>query len=124
MIYYLGPLLGVSSLAYIVYLGWSRKIITVLDLMKYAMIGLSVYYFSTTTVHPWYMSFLIAFSVFVPYKYAIVWSSMIPLSYIHYNGGLFQENYLLITLEYGVVVYFLWKDFGSKIKSRFKLDSK
>lgn len=124
MIYYIGPFLGVSSLSFILYLGWTRKIITVLDLMKYAMIGLSFYYFSTTTVHPWYMSFLIAFSVFVPYKYAIVWSSMIPLSYIHYNTGLFQENYLLIAIEYVVVACFLWKDFGSNIKSRFKLDPK
>ncbi len=58
---------------------------------------------STTTIMPWYVTILIAFSVFSRYRFPIVWSWAIMLSYTHYIGGNFQEHYGIILLEYSLV---------------------
>lgn len=118
LIHFIGPALGLISMIVVFYLSWTKKVLTIIDIAKYALIALSVYYFNTTTVHPWYMSFLVMLSVFVPYKYALVWSAMIVLSYSHYLGGGYQEKYLFITIEYIVVAYFIWKDIVSISRKR------
>jgi alpha-1,6-mannosyltransferase len=63
-----------------------------------------------STVHPWYLSTLVLLSVFVPFRYGIIWSGAIMLSYIHYWNNQYQEHYALIVLEYLMVLtYFLYE---------------
>jgi len=59
-----------------------------------------VYFLMATTVHPWYIITLAAISVFTSRKDALLWSFLVVLSYSHYDGGGFQENYIFIALEY------------------------
>ncbi len=77
------------------------------------LLVLSFYYFTTTTVHPWYVATLLALSVFTKYKFPLVWSFVIILSYLAYlnlNKADKSENLWIIALEY-VVVYgvFIWE---------------
>lgn len=71
------------------------------------LFAISVYLLFATTVHPWYITLPVALSVFTKWRYVMVWSGVAWLSYSHYWGGGFQENYLLIALEYVIVVVFL-----------------
>jgi hypothetical protein len=67
-------------------------------------IVLLIYLLFTTTVHPWYIIPLIAFSVFNDLKFPIVWSFFIFLTYAGYSENSFLENYWITGLEYIVVI--------------------
>ncbi|WP_242116924.1 mannosyltransferase [Aestuariivivens sediminicola] len=79
---------------------------------------LTFYFFSSTTVHPWYLTTLLVLSLFTPYKYPLVWSYVIILSYLAYvntNTGDKTENLWIIGLEYTIVYSVLiWEIFIKK----------
>jgi alpha-1,6-mannosyltransferase len=64
----------------------------------------SIYCLCVATVHPWYASFALFFSVFTKFRYPSVWTYFIGLTYIHYSYSTYCENYWVIALEYLVVV--------------------
>lgn len=64
---------------------------------------LTLYLAFATTVHPWYVTTLVAATVFTRFRYPIVWSAFIPLSYFTYRTLPYQENLWLTALEYSVV---------------------
>ena len=61
----------------------------------------------STTVHPWYVTPLLAFAVFTPYRYAVAWSGLIFLTYAGYSAVGFTENLWVTALEYVVVLAIL-----------------
>jgi hypothetical protein len=68
---------------------------------------LTFYYMLSATVHPWYIIFLVLLSVFTPYRFALVWSLTVVLSYYAYSNPVFAENLWLLAIEYIVVLGFL-----------------
>ncbi|MCH8319142.1 MAG: hypothetical protein IIA88_11730, partial [Bacteroidetes bacterium] len=64
---------------------------------------LACYFLLATTVHPWYITTLVALSVFSKYRFAIIWSALIPLTYMTYQTIPYQENLYLIMAAYLVV---------------------
>ena len=75
--------------------------------LKKMLFGYSIYLLLATTVHPWYVVNLVLLSVFVKnYRYALVWSALVIVSYSAYVNSPYQENYWLITIEY--IVVFVW----------------
>lgn len=58
----------------------------------------------STTVHPWYVTPLLAFTLFTPYRYALLWSGLIFFSYAGYAVTGFSENLWVTVVEYAVVV--------------------
>jgi hypothetical protein len=78
------------------------------------MWALFLYLAFATTVHPWYLCALVAFSVFTPYRFPIVWSAVVILSYYTYITTDYAENMWLVSLEYLIVyaylAYELWKN--------------
>ncbi|RSK44521.1 glycosyltransferase 87 family protein [Hymenobacter perfusus] len=71
---------------------------------------LTLYFLLATTVHPWYLTPLVALSVFSQARYALVWSGMAVLSYAAYQTSAYTENLMLVALEYGVVLVVLALD--------------
>jgi len=71
---------------------------------------LTLYFLLATTVHPWYLTPLVALSVFSRAHYALVWSGMAVLSYAAYQTSAYTENLGLVALEYGVVLLVLALD--------------
>ncbi len=82
---------------------------------------LSFYYFTATTVHPWYIATLLILSVFTKYKFPLVWSFVIIISYLAYANSNNQENLWIIGFEY-LIVYsvFIWEIFNMS-KDRWSL---
>lgn len=117
-IYYLVRAIGFKLLGYNIIgtYGFVMVIITVLFIGVYLIKNMhntstqqiinglliceSVYYFLSTTIHPWYIATLIALTVFSKYRFPLVWSFTIMLSYYAYGKIGFRENLWLITLEY------------------------
>lgn len=67
------------------------------------LLTLTVYWLLSTTVHPWYITSLVAASVFTPFRYPLVWSGVIVLSYSAYQATAYTENLWLTGLEYSLV---------------------
>lgn len=71
---------------------------------------LLIYLVCASIVHPWYLTPIIALSIFVKYRFVLVWSALIPLSYLTYSNSSFSENYWVTGLEYLVVLsFFIWE---------------
>jgi len=68
---------------------------------------LTLYYFISATVHPWYIIFLVVLTAFTKYRYAFIWSAAVVLSYYAYSLADFKENLWLLAIEYIAVFSFL-----------------
>ena len=67
----------------------------------------SVYFLFSTMVHPWYPAILILLSVLTKYKFPVIFSLLIPLSYFPYSLQNYDENMWVILLEYGLLLLFI-----------------
>ncbi len=77
---------------------------------EYWLFAFSIYFFLATTVHPWYLTTLVALSVFTFYRYALVWSGLAVLSYATYQTASYHENLNLTALEYSLVFgWLIWE---------------
>jgi len=65
---------------------------------------MTAYYLIASIVHPWYVIPMVFLGLFTRYSFPLIWSMLIPLSYITYADPNFQENYILIVLEYTIVI--------------------
>jgi len=68
---------------------------------------LTLYYFMSATVHPWYVIFLAVLTAFTKYRYALIWSAAVVLSYYAYSLADFKESMWLLAIEYISVFSFL-----------------
>lgn len=91
------------------------------QLITAMLLALSFYYFTATTVHPWYIALLIGLSVFTRYRFPLVWSAVIMLSYEAYSTPGFRENLWLIALEYTVVYGVMARELFLKRSIRWSL---
>ena len=71
------------------------------------MWALLAYFLFTTTLHPWYIAPLLMLSVFTKYRFVVVWTAMVFLTYAGYTATGFSENLYLVLLEYVVVIGYL-----------------
>ena len=98
--YIVGPLLSKIATVCIVLLALFRNYKTPLDVIKGMLFALVIYYFFATTVHPWYISMILVLSIFTNYKFGLIWTLLVPLTYSFY----ILDNVLVLRyLEYGVV---------------------
>jgi alpha-1,6-mannosyltransferase len=121
----IGSVTPILVILFVLIITFFRRNRTPIALITAMLLVLSFYYFTTTTVHPWYLATLLILSVFTKYKFPLVWSFVIILSYLAYvnlNKADKSENLWLITLEYAVVYgVFIWEVF---IKKAPKLEAK
>lgn len=102
-----GPLLGLSVFVIVLLLSLIRQNEKPRILLVSMLFAISIYYFLSTTVHPWYIAIPLIISVFTRYRFVVVWSMVVMLSYFAYSNEIFQENYWLIFVEYTLVIGFL-----------------
>ena len=103
----LGPILaGVSAIGILLFTALEHKP-RVNTWPRAAMFSFLIYFLCSPVVHPWYIGTLVALSVFTYYRFSIVWSGMIFLSYSAYGVLDVSENLWLVGLEYFVVLLVL-----------------
>ncbi len=110
-----GKILPLIVMGFIVCLSLFRKNHPFKAFLTAMLFGISFYFLLATTVHPWYIATPLLLSLFTKYKFPIVWSLMVILSYAAYGVEDVQENPWLIALEYtAVILFFLWELFVRK----------
>ncbi|MEJ2584166.1 MAG: mannosyltransferase [Robiginitalea sp.] len=66
-----------------------------------------LYFFTATTIHPWYIIFPLLLGIFTNYRFVILWSATVILSYSAYGTPEVEERPLILLIEYLPVFGFL-----------------
>lgn len=110
MIHWIGPMLMIAAGMGYVFL-YILQYLNDKGLMIRALFIFTILLFSSTTVHPWYLLLPICFSLFSPYRYAIVWSFLIVFSYMSYTTEPYHEWIWIVFLEYLILGVVMLIDF-------------
>lgn len=106
-----GKIMAFLTFSGVLFISWKSK-----NLFVGALAILTLYFAMATTVHPWYATNLLVIAIFTNFRYPIVWSYTIFLSYATYQTNLYQENLWLVALEYllvlGIMIYELRNNFS------------
>lgn len=74
------------------------------------LFAISLYLLLASTVHPWYAALPLALCVFTPYRWPVLWTALLPFTYITYRTPGFHENLWIVAAEYSLVIgYGLWE---------------
>ncbi len=110
-----GKILPIIVFIFVLMLSFFRKNKDFRQVLIAMLFSVSFYFLLATTVHPWYVATVLLLSVFTRYRFALVWSLAVVLSYSAYGSDGFAENYLCIAFEYIVVIgFFTWEFFINK----------
>ena len=109
-----GIMLAAISVSIIIVVAFRERAVSWQSLFSSMLICATVYFFFATTVHPWYLTTLVMLAVFTEYRYPLVWSLMVILSYVAYRTFPYSENLRLVAIEYGVV----WGWFTYEMRKR------
>jgi Gpi18-like mannosyltransferase len=117
----IGKIMPVLTITFLAIITFFRKNKTPQQLLTAMLFGLSFYYFTTTTMHPWYLATLLLLSVFTKYRFPLVWSIVMILSYQAYANDPWKENLWFVAVEYvvvyGVLAWEVLKLKGSKVST-------
>ncbi|MCM4166910.1 hypothetical protein KCTC52924_01765 [Arenibacter antarcticus] len=98
------PIIIISWVALITFIRNNKKVNTLIISMLWI---LSFYYFLSATVHPWYIIFLVLLSLFTEFRFPLIWSITIFLSYWAYSNPEYKESTILLIIEYIAVYGFM-----------------
>ncbi|CAA0169863.1 conserved membrane hypothetical protein [Tenacibaculum maritimum] len=106
----IGKIIPILAILFILGITFFKKNITIQQLIVGMLFSLSFYYFVSTTVHPWYLATLIILAVFTQYRFPIIWSLVIILTYQAYSNIPWKENLWFVFIEYSILYTFLLKE--------------
>lgn len=104
LIHYIGPFLGVSTVVLILRKAFLQKEFTLIEFINFSFYSFIVYLIFATTIHPWYLCIPISLSIFLPWRFVIIWSFLILLTYINYSYSPYFENLWIVGIEYTIVI--------------------
>ena len=102
-----GRITPILLLLFVAWITFFIKNKTPTALFSSFLLVLTVYFFQSTTVHPWYIINLVILACFTKFRFAMVWSGTVFLSYFAYSNASFKENNTLLFLEYAFVLAFI-----------------
>ncbi|MDO6811496.1 mannosyltransferase [Tenacibaculum soleae] len=106
----IGKIMPILTVLFLIGLSFFRNNKSTIQLITAMLFGLSFYYFTSTTMHPWYTATLLILSVFTKYRFPLIWSFVIILSYQAYANLPWKENLWFVGLEYIILyVFLIWE---------------
>ncbi|QNJ97135.1 glycosyltransferase family 87 protein [Constantimarinum furrinae] len=110
-----GMILSAIVFAGVLAMAFFRRNHSAVNLFTAMVLSVSLYFLLSTTVHPWYIATPLLLCIVTRYRFPLLWSILIVLSYSAYGNDAFEENMLLIAIEYAVVLgYAGWEIFFKK----------
>ncbi|WP_411274719.1 hypothetical protein [Daejeonella sp.] len=123
IIHITGRVIPLILMAIILFISFKKQNSTLKSLITNMLIVLSIFFFLSTTIHPWYIISLVMLSVFTHWKFPLVWSFTIILSYFAYSNPVFQENHLILIAEYALVYGYLFSEVLAEKNRKPALDA-
>jgi len=120
----LGKILPVLVFMIVLILSFVRKNTSTKQLFSVMLLSSFCYFTLSTTVHPWYVATPLLLSIFSTYRFAVLWSFVVFFSYSAYTIDGFQENYVLVALEYTVLFLFALAEFFPTLKQKILIQYK
>lgn len=113
IIQFAGPLLALVAASAILFLAFRNLPATFpgtldLSLFRNMVWSMLFYLLSAAILHPWYIITLLAVSLMTPYRFPVVWTGAIFLSYAGYTQTGYKENLFLVSIEYVIVIAYLF----------------
>ena len=115
---FIGKTTAVLSVLFLLYLTFFRRNKTFFQLITAMLFGLCFYYFTATTVHPWYLATPLILCVFTNYKFPVIWSLVIILAYQAYANNPWEENLWFVFIEYLIVFSFFIYEILNQLKMK------
>ncbi len=103
----LGPVLAITAFLGIISITLLEQQPIWQTLFSSMLFAICCYLFGSATVHPWYVAMPIVFCVFTRFRFPILWSGLIFLTYINYSYGEYFENLWMVGIEYVLVFGYL-----------------
>ncbi len=103
----LGPILALSALTGILLITFLEQNTDWSKLFERMLFAVCCYLFCSATVHPWYVAMPIVFCLFTRFRFPILWSGLIFLTYINYSYSEYFENLWMVGIEYTLVFGYL-----------------
>jgi alpha-1,6-mannosyltransferase len=94
------------------------------DFFKYALFTMTAYLLCTTVLHPWYLVLPVLLACFTDFKYPMLWSVVIFVTYINYSHAPFYESKWVLCLEYGFLFVFMVLERYKKTEILFFIKNK
>ncbi|WP_158840930.1 mannosyltransferase [Polaribacter sp. L3A8] len=104
----IGKIVPILTILFLVIITFFRKNKSMVQLITALLFGLCFYYFTSTTIHPWYLATPLILSVFTKYRFPIIWTLVIIFSYQAYANNPWKENLWFVALEYFILYGFLF----------------
>ncbi len=107
----IGPLLAII---FFIVLGifYGLQYINDRGILLRSMFIFTIYLLLSPVVHPWYLILLISLSIFTKYRYPLVWTYVVFLSYSAYSTPGYKENMALLFTEYAILFLAILYDIG------------
>lgn len=113
----IGPLLSLGVAFWILRSAFYEKRRDWESFPEQCLWAIALYYLCSTTVHPWYLTGLLIWLPFSQWRFPMLWSGLVFLSYHNYLGGSYYEDLRFIALEYLLLALFLvleWRQRSAK----------
>lgn len=108
----IGKIIPIVVVLVILGITFYRKNYDYKSLVASLLFCISFYFFTATTVHPWYIATVLILSVFTNYKFPVLWSFVVMLSYLTYFNNDNLENFWVLLIQYGCLYsFFIWEVF-------------
>jgi len=95
------------TITFVLIVSFFRNNKSMIQLITALLFVLCFYYFTTTTVHPWYLATPLILSIFTKYRFPVIWSIVIIFSYQAYENNPWKENLWFVAIEYILLYVFL-----------------
>ena len=112
----LGPRLAMATLTGILLLAFFERKPDWQNWAGKMLFAICLYLLFTTTVHPWYTSLPVVLCLFTRFRFPILWSGLILLTYINYSYDPYFEDLRMVGVEYGLVGMVFFGEFFWKKK--------
>lgn len=102
----IGKITPILTILFLLFITFFRKNKSRKELITALLFALCFYYFTATTVHPWYLATPLILSVFTKYRFPVIWTLVSILSYQAYANLPWKENLYVVFTEY-LILYSL-----------------
>jgi len=118
-----GPALAVIVLLGILTKAFFEKILDWKSLFRMMLFAICLYLSMATIVHPWYVSLPLVLSIFTRFRFPIVWSGVVFLTYVNYSYAEYAENIWMVGVEYVLVFGFFIFEYVTKNTNEYRISN-